>query len=56
MTKEKAIKELESVEMMTRRYRDYLAAEKQGGDWPIEQFMHHLNDTVIKARVALSKV
>ena len=55
MTKEKAIKDLKAVEMMTRQYRQYLASEDQGGDWTLSSFMRHLNDTTIKSRSILEK-
>lgn len=53
MTKEKAIRDLEAVEMMTYKYTEYLALLDQGGDWALSDFMKHLNSTTKKAREVL---
>lgn len=56
MNRERAIRELESVEMMTRRWKEYLAICEMGGDWMTGNFMNHLNDTTKAVRESLEIV
>jgi len=53
MNRERAIRELESVEMMTRRWKEYLAICEMGGDWTTGNFMNHLNVTTKVVRESL---
>ena len=55
ITRERALDDLEAVEDMAQRYKEYLADYKLGGDWSVSNFMAHLAKTTERARLVLEE-
>jgi len=53
---EKALDDLEVVEDMAQRYKEYLESYNLGGDWSMYNFMTHIAKTTERARLVLEDV